>query len=106
MRRERGRLRWWREVIYVLAFYGIYTATLAAGALLIVSGVNLVTLSVGVQVMNALLLPIVLGFLYLLARRLPPPHRLQGLYAWVVAIVIAAAVIFGLYSGIFGLLQS
>jgi len=87
-------------------FYGIYTATLAAGALLIVSGVNLVTLSVGVQVMNALLLPIVLGFLYLLARRLPPPHRLQGLYAWVVAIVIAAAVIFGLYSGIFGLLQS
>src|SRR5437879_1120299 len=67
-------------------FYGIYTATLIAGALLIVSGVNLVSLSVGVQVMNALLLPIVLGFLYLLARRLPPPHRLQGFYAVVVAV--------------------
>ena len=49
-----------------------------AGALLVVSGVNLVSLSVGVQVMNALLLPIVLGFLYLLARRLPEPHRLKG----------------------------
>ena len=55
-------------------FYGIYTATLVAGALLIVSGINLVSLSVGVQVMNALLLPIVLGFLFLLARRCEP-HR-------------------------------
>ncbi|HEY2231048.1 MAG TPA: divalent metal cation transporter [Xanthobacteraceae bacterium] len=84
-------------------FYGIYTATLVAGALLIVSGVNLVSLSVGVQVMNALLLPIVLGFLYLLARRLPEPHRLSGVYAVIVAIVIAAAVVFGVYSGISGL---
>ena len=84
-------------------FYGIYTATLAAGALLVVSGINLVSLSVGVQVMNALLLPIVLGFLYLLARRLPEPHRLQGGYAVIVAIVIAASIIFGVYSGISGL---
>ncbi len=84
-------------------FYGIYTATLVAGAVLVVSGVNLVSLSVGVQVMNALLLPIVLGFLYLLARRLPEPHRLKGGYAVVVATVIAAAVIFGVYSGISGL---
>jgi len=84
-------------------FYGIYTATLIAGALLIVSGVNLVSLSVGVQVMNALLLPIVLGFLYLLARRLPNPYRLQGAYALIVAVVITAAVAFGLYSGVLGL---
>ncbi len=84
-------------------FYGIYTATLVAGALLVVSGVNLVSLSVGVQVMNALLLPIVLGFLYLLARRLPEPHRLKGGYAVVVATVIATSVIFGVYSGISGL---
>ena len=52
---------------------------LIAGALVVASGVNLVTLSVGVQVMNALLLPIVLGFLFLLARGLPEPWRLQGL---------------------------
>lgn len=84
-------------------FYGIYAVTLIGGAALIVSGVNLVSLSVGVQVMNALLLPIVLGFLYLLARRLPAPHRLQGAYAVVVGVVIAAAVGFGLYSGVLGL---
>src|SRR5246127_1972114 len=62
-------------------FYGIYAATLVAGGLLIVSGIDLVSLSVGVQVMNALLLPIVLGFLYLLARRLPAPHRLRGFFS-------------------------
>jgi Mn2+/Fe2+ NRAMP family transporter len=83
-------------------FYGIYTATLIAGALIVVSGVNLVSLSVAVQVMNALLLPIVLGFLYLLARRLPDPYRLQGAYAVLVAVVIAATVIFGVYSGLSG----
>jgi Mn2+/Fe2+ NRAMP family transporter len=85
-------------------FYGIYTVTLIAGGLLIVSGVNLVSLAVGVQVMNALLLPIVLGFLYLLARRLPPTHRLQGFYAVLVAVTIAATVLFGLYSGVAGLI--
>jgi hypothetical protein len=63
----------------------------------------LVSLSVGVQVMNALLLPIVLGFLYLLARRLPEPHRLRGGYAGSVAVIIAVSVIFGVYSGIAGL---
>src|ERR1700736_6780448 len=85
-------------------FYGIYTVTLIAGGLLIVSGVNLVRLSVGVQVMNALLLPIVLGFLYLLARRLPGPHRLQGWYAVLVASVVAVAVLFGLYAGVAGII--
>ncbi len=84
-------------------FYGIYTATLVAGALIIVSGINLVRLSVAVQVMNALLLPIVLGFLYLLARRLPELYRPRGAYALLVALVIGATVVFGVYSAISGL---
>ena len=65
-------------------FYGAYAAALIGGALVVASGVNLVALSVGVQVMNALLLPIVLGFLFLLARGLPEPWRLSGWYAWFV----------------------
>jgi Mn2+/Fe2+ NRAMP family transporter len=84
-------------------FYGIYTVTLVAGALLIVTGIDLVRLSVGVQVMNALLLPIVLGFLFLLARRLPVPHRLGGAYAAIVGVIIAVAVTFGIYASIVGL---
>ncbi|MBY0574721.1 MAG: divalent metal cation transporter [Undibacterium sp.] len=85
-------------------FYGIYTVSLIAGGLFVASGVNLVSLSVGVQVMNALLLPIVLGFLYLLARRLPEPYRLKGGYAAVVALVILLSAGFGLYAGISGML--
>ena len=84
-------------------FYGAYAAALIAGALVVASGVNLVTLSVGVQVMNALLLPIVLGFLFLLARGLPEPWRLQGWYAWFSGSLIAATTIFGVYSGLGGL---
>lgn len=85
-------------------FYGVYTVSLAAGGLLVGSGANLVKLSVGVQVMNALLLPIVLGFLYLLARRLPEPHRIRGGYALLVALVVALTAGFGVYAGILGLL--
>lgn len=84
-------------------FYGIYTAALVAGGVFVASGVNLVSLSVGVQVMNALLLPIVLGFLYLLARRLPQPYRLSGAYAAVVALVIVVSAGFGVYAGLSGI---
>jgi len=63
-------------------FYSAYTIALVGCAYVVASGVNLVSLSVGVQVMNALLLPPVLGFLYLLARRLPEPHRCKAPIAW------------------------
>jgi len=84
-------------------FYGAYAVALIAGALVVASGVNLVTLSVGVQVMNAMLLPIVLTFLFLLARGLPEPWRLSGWYAWFSGGLIAVTTIFGVYSGLAGL---
>ncbi len=85
-------------------FYGFYAAALIGGALIVASGADLVSISVGVQVMNALLLPIVLGFLYLLARRLPEPYRLKGAYAVFSGALIAVTTIFGVYSGIAGLI--
>jgi NRAMP (natural resistance-associated macrophage protein)-like metal ion transporter len=84
-------------------FYIVYAGVLVAGAAFIVGGANIVSLAVGVQVLNALLLPIVLGFLYLLARRLPEPFRLTGAYHGIVAAVIAVTVVLGLYSGVAGL---
>ncbi len=85
-------------------FYGSYAVALVVCAIVVGSGMNLVSLAVGVQVMNALLLPIVLGFLYLLARRLPEAYRLEGAYATVSGAVILATVVFGVYSGVAGLL--
>lgn len=84
-------------------FYAVYTLVLAIAGAVVASGANLVDLGIGVQVMNALLLPVVLGFLYLLARRLPEPYRLKGSYARTVAITIAITVSLGVYAGIVGI---
>ena len=84
-------------------FYGIYTVSLATAALVVASGINLISLSVAVQVVNALLLPAVLGFLFLLARRLPAPYRLHGGYAVVVALTIVLTAGFGVYAGLAGI---
>ena len=84
-------------------FYGFYAVALIVCAVIVGSGVNLVSLSIGVQVMNALLLPIVLGFLFLLARKLPAPYRLQGAYGWLAGAIILVTVVFGVYSGVAGL---
>jgi len=85
-------------------FYGLFTACLVLGGVIVASGQNLVALSVGVQVLNACLLPIVLGFLFALAwRALPETYRLKGAYAVLVGGVMAVTAGFGLYAGIAGI---
>ena len=55
------------------------------------------------QVLNALLLPIVLGFLYALAiRSLPEPYKLKGVYAVVVGLICFVTAGFGVYAGLIG----
>ncbi len=87
-------------------FYGIYTAVLVVGGVLIASNkINLVKLSVGVNVMNALLLPIVLGFLYLLAlKALPEAYRLKGKYAWIVGTILLTTCVTAVFAGLMGIL--
>lgn len=85
-------------------FYGTYILILIVSAIVVASGVNLVNLSVAVNVMNALLLPIVLGFLYLLAVKvLPKEYRLRGFYAVFVGVVLLITAVFGLYAGLVSL---
>ncbi|HUW97431.1 MAG TPA: divalent metal cation transporter [Acidiferrobacter sp.] len=85
-------------------FYGIYTTLLILGGVLVASNVNLVSLGVAMEVMNAILLPIVLGFLYLLARRaITGPLRLQGAYAPFVLAIIVITAGFGFFAAINGI---
>lgn len=85
-------------------FYGVYVASLLIGAVIVLSGVNLVKLAIGVNVMNALLLPVVLGFLFLLARKaLPENWRLKGWYAWLVGLIVLCTAALGVYAGIMGI---
>lgn len=86
-------------------FYLAFGAMLLAGGGVVASGVNLVRLSIATGVVNAILLPIVLGFLFWLARReLPPEHRLTGWYAATVGIVFLLTAGIGLYAGVAGAL--
>jgi len=84
-------------------FYGVYAVCVVAGAALVAVWPNLVSLNVGVQVMNALLLPLVLGFLIALAVfSLPPDRRLRGWYMWTVIIVSVLTTALGVYGGLSG----
>ncbi len=85
-------------------FYGVYALCVIAGAILVALWPNLVALNVGVQVMNALLLPLVLGFLIALAvYALPPATRLRGFYLKVVLAVSVFTTGLGVFGGLQGL---
>jgi NRAMP (natural resistance-associated macrophage protein)-like metal ion transporter len=84
-------------------FYGIYALAVIGGAVTVDLAPDLVALNIGVEVMNALMLPLVLGFLVLLAfKALPPEHRLKGFYAWLVVAVSVLTAGLGVYGGISG----
>jgi Mn2+/Fe2+ NRAMP family transporter len=84
-------------------FYVIYTVTVVGAAVVIGVAPNLVSLNVGVQVMNAFLLPLVLGFLIALAvKALPREQRLKGPYLWLVTAVAAATCALGVFGGLNG----
>jgi Mn2+/Fe2+ NRAMP family transporter len=84
-------------------FYGAFSLAIAGGAVIVALVPDLVALNIGVEVMNALMLPVVLGFLVLLAiRALPEQHRLRGSQMWaVIGISVAVCAL-----GVFGALSS
>ena len=86
-------------------FYGVYTASVVGAAALVWLVPNLVWLNIGAQVLNAFLLPLVLGLLLALAMKtLPEPVRPRGLYLWVLICISASVIAFGLFGGVWGLL--
>lgn len=85
-------------------FYAVYTVAVVAGAGIVALSPDLVALNIGVEVMNALMLPLVLGFLVVLAvKALPPAHRLRGGYLWLVAGVTALTAGLGVYGALSGI---
>eukprot|EP01004_Peranema_trichophorum_P008253 NODE_7006_length_820_cov_24.238164_g6405_i0.p1 GENE.NODE_7006_length_820_cov_24.238164_g6405_i0~~NODE_7006_length_820_cov_24.238164_g6405_i0.p1 ORF type:complete len:187 (+),score=47.52 NODE_7006_length_820_cov_24.238164_g6405_i0:33-563(+) len=85
-------------------FYGVYAGILIIGSVIVLSGVNVVNLNVGIQVMNALFLPIVLTFLVILARKtLPEDYKLKGKYFIVVVFLFSACAGLSVFSSIYGI---
>ena len=78
-------------------FYAVYAGLLVVGAGFTLSPIPTVGLNVAIQMMNAALLPIVLGFLFLLVRHTGgKQHRLSGCYAWLVGMLFLICSVFGL----------
>jgi Mn2+/Fe2+ NRAMP family transporter len=85
-------------------FYGAFALILVLGGGLVASGVNLIRLSIAMGVVNALLLPIALGFLFRLARtKLKDPLRLKGAYAATVGTIFFCAAATGVYAALAGI---
>ncbi len=79
-------------------FYLVYAFAHIIGAVLVLASVDLISLAVDVEVMNALLLPIVLGFLLVLERKaLPPTARMRGAYRFACTGLCLVVIGFGLY---------
>ena len=84
-------------------FYGVYALCVVFGAMVVAVWPNLVSLNVAVQVMNAFMLPLVLGFLIALAiKALPGAYRLRGAYLWVVVTVATVTCALGVFGGLSG----
>lgn len=65
----------WKEAP---VFYSIYIAVIAISAAVVLSGLPLINLTLGVEILNSLLLPIVLGFLIALGfKALPKKYALK-----------------------------
>ncbi len=79
-------------------FYITYGLAHVLGAALVLASVDLVNLAVDVEVMNALLLPIVLGLLLALeARALPEEWRMSGPRKYIARTLCLVVMGFGLY---------
>jgi Mn2+/Fe2+ NRAMP family transporter len=80
-------------------FYITYCLVHILGAVVVLLSLDLVNLVIDVEVMNALLLPIVLGFLLVLeARALPSEYRMHGAHRVIATGLCLAVIGFGLYT--------
>jgi Mn2+/Fe2+ NRAMP family transporter len=86
-------------------FYGVYAAAVVGSAALVWFAPDLVWLTIAAQVLNAFLMPLVVGFLVALAvKALPEALRLRGVYLWVLVGVSTVVSALGLYGGVAGLM--
>jgi Mn2+/Fe2+ NRAMP family transporter len=94
-----------RQPLRVRWFSALYVGGIGGVALLVAAWPDLVALNIGVQVMNALLLPLVVGVLLALcARTLPASQRLRGGYRLLVMAMLGLTCVLALLGGVGGTL--
>jgi Mn2+/Fe2+ NRAMP family transporter len=79
----------------------LYTLAHVGGAVVFICSVNLVKITLNVEVMNVMLLLTALGFLLVLeAKVLPREWRMKGWYKYLVWFLSGIVMAFGLYMSI------
>jgi hypothetical protein len=92
------------EARHRLGFFSGYTAWVVGSAILVLFVPDLVRLSVGMQVLNALLLPVVVTLLVIVAATaLPESARLRGWRLWLIAGIVGVVAIAGLVGAVAGM---
>ena len=82
-------------------FYCVYAACVIASGAAVWFASDLVWLNIVAQVLNAFLMPLVIGFLVALAvRALPEPYRLRGWYLALIVGVCGAVSAVGVFGGV------
>lgn len=87
-------------------FYGSFFAVVGVGLAVLMSGVSVVKLNIFVELMDGLLLPFTLSFLYLLAISdvLPPGLRVVGVQKWLTGGMFLVCTILSVVTGFWSLL--
>lgn len=84
-------------------FYGVYMAAVAGSAYVVWLAPNLVSLNVAAQVVNAPMLPLVVGLLIALSViALPRQYRPRGTYLWLVCGIAAVVCVGGVVGAVLG----
>eukprot|EP00667_Euglena_gracilis_P007659 EG_transcript_7743 len=84
-------------------FYTAYSFVLLLGSLICLSPIDIIALNVFIQVLNAVLIPLVLGFLYYLSVTvLPEEDGLKGFQRWAIGTVFTVASLGSLFAVIVG----
>ena len=82
-------------------FYGVYAACVIGSGAVVWFASDLVWLNIAAQVLNAFLMPLVIGFLVALAvKALPEPYRLNGWYLGLIIAVSAIVSAVGVFGGV------
>jgi len=82
-------------------FYSAFILANLIGAGVVLSGISLTSLTLNIELLNALVLPLVLGFLLLIERAaLPVEYRMRGAHrvvAWGLSLIVVAFGLFMVY---------
>ena len=85
-------------------FYGVYALCVVGSASAVWTASDLVWLNIAAQVLNAFLMPLVIGFLVALAATaLPEPYGVGGWRLRIIVAICAAVSALGVYGGLQGL---